>query len=571
LNELQRLDQEELHEKIHSTLKLSYNWLESEELKSLFSFIGSFGLERLHTEDLFSCYWGLGLYRHSHSLTGARTRFYKLINDLKASSLLLESEPEMIRIHDVVRDLAKSISSRTRPTYVEKMYTSVKQFPDMDELQKYHQIIVLPSYIYKLPEKLDCPELKLLVLDNIGDYLKVPDDFFSGMGELKVIVLCGMMLTPSLPPSLCLLTKIQSLDMSDCVLEDISIVAELKSLEILILERSDIKELPKEIGQLTNLRMLKLTNCCGLRFIPANLISSLTCLEELYMGNCFINWDVKGNTYQSSNNASLDELGNLSHLSALDITIQEASVWPRDLQFLAKLERYNIYVGDMWKWSLKWSRNTSETSRNLKLTDNRNSSILMDRGFNFLLNSAEGMCLNNIQCVRNVLYELNREGFPQVKHLCIQDSSELQYIVNSMGLVHPYPALPNLETLTLHNLFSLEEICHGPTPIHSFTKLKSFEVKGCHKLTNLLWYSLGRDLPQLLEIKISDCKMITEVIVFQISEVDIEISKIMFPKLRSLELQHLPSLVSFCSVPLAADKHLKKCIPVALIDRKVKT
>jgi disease resistance protein RPS2 len=241
------------------------------------------------------------------------------------------------------------------------------------------------------------------------------------------------------------------------------------------------------------------------------------------------------------------------------------------LQVFAKLERYNIYVGDMWKWSLKWSGNASETSRNLKLTDNRNSSILMDRGFNFLLNSAEGMCLNNIQCVRNVLYELNREGFPQVKHLCIQDSSELQYIVNSMGLVHPYPALPNLETLTLQNLFSLEEICHGPTPIHSFTKLKSFEVKGCHKLTNLLWYSLGRDLPQLLEIKISDCKMITEVIVFQISEVDIEISKIMFPKLRSLELQHLPSLVSFCSVPLAADKHLKKCIPVALIDRKVKT
>jgi disease resistance protein RPS2 len=343
-----------------------------------------------------------------------------------------------------VREVAKSIASKTRPTYVEQMHTLVKQFPGMDQLQKCHQIIVPWSHIYKLPEKLDCPELELLELDNIGDYLKVPGDFFSGMGELKVIVLCGMILTPSLPPSLCFLTKIQSLDMSECVLEDISIVAELKSLEILILERSDIKELPKEIGQLTNLRMLKLTNCCGLRFIPANLISSLTCLEELYMGNCFINWDVKGNTYQSSNNASLDELGNLSHLSALDITIQEASVWPRDLQFLAKLERYNIYVGDMWKWSLKWSRNTSETSRNLKLTDNRNSSILMDRGFNFLLNSAEGMCLNNIQCVRNVLYELNREGFPQVKHLCIQDSSELQYIVSSMGLVHPYPALPNL-------------------------------------------------------------------------------------------------------------------------------
>ncbi|CAJ2659424.1 unnamed protein product [Trifolium pratense] len=577
LNELKRFDQEGLPNKVYSTLELSYNFLESEELKLLFLFIASFGLDLLYTGPLFIRYWGSGLYRHSRTLTDARTRYYKLINDLKASSLLLESEAKLIRIHDVVRDVAKSISSRTRPTYGVPRFTLIQQFPEMDQLRKCHQIIVPWNYIYKLPDKLDCPELKLLLLCNAGNYLKVPDDFFSEMGELKVISLYGMMLTPSPPPSLCLLTKIQSLEMIGCVLEDISIVAKLKSLEILRLEISDIKELPKEIGQLTNLRMLNLTNCSGLRFIPENLFSSLTCLEELYMGNCFINWDVKGSKDQR-NNASLDELRNLSHLTALDIMVQDASVLPRDLLVFAKLERYNIYVGDMWKWSLESSGNASETSRNLKLSGNKSPSILLDRGFNFLLNSAEGMCLNNLQCVRNFLYEMNREGFPQVKHLCIQDSTEIQYIVNSMRLVHPYPALPNLETLALRNLFNLEEICHGPIPIHSFTKLKSFEVKGCHKLTNLLWYSLIRDLPQLLEIKIFDCKMITEVIVFKISEVDIEINKILFPKLRSLELDHLPSLISFCSVPLAADKHFKKCgenyddtqcIPVALIDQKV--
>ncbi|KAK2368435.1 putative disease resistance protein [Trifolium repens] len=568
LTELKRFGQDGLNKKVYSTLELSYNLLESEELKLQFLFIGSFGLDYIYIGDLFLSYWGLGLYGHTGSLTDARTRYYKLINDLKASSLLLESEHKLIRIHDVVRDVAKSISSRTRPTYGVPRFTLIQQFPEMDQLRKCHQIIMPWSYIYKLPEKLDCPELKLLILHNIGDYLKVPDDFFSGMGEIKIIDLHGMVLTPSPPPSLCLLTKIQTLVLSGCLLEDISIVAKLKSLEILRLEESDIKELPKEIGQLTNLRILNLTNCRRLRFIPTNIISSLTCLEELYMGNCFINWDVKGSKDQSSN-ASLDELGNLSHLRTLDIMIEDASVLPRDLPVFAKLERYNIYVGDMWKWPFEWSGNASETSTNLKLTDNTSSSILLDRGFNSLLNSAEDMCLNNIQCVRNFLYELNREGFPQVKHLCIQDSTELQYIINSMGLVHPYPALPNIETLALQNLFSLEKVCHGPIPIHSFTKLKSIEVKGCHKLTNLLWYSLVRDLPQLLEIKVSDCKMITEVIVFQLSEVDIEINKIMFPKLRSLQLEHLPSLISFCSVPLVADKHLKKCIHAALIDQKV--
>jgi hypothetical protein len=40
----------------------------------------------------------------------------------------------------------------------------------------------------------------------------------------------------------------------------------------------------------------------------------------------------------------------------------------------------------------------------------------------------------------------------------------------------------------------------------------------------------------------------------------------MFPKLRSLELERLPSLVRFCSVPLAAGQST----PLGLIDKKVK-
>jgi hypothetical protein len=60
--------------------------------------------------------------------------------------------------------------------------------------------------------------------------------------------------------------------------------------------------------------------------------------------------------------------------------------------------------------------------------------------------------------------------------------------------------------------------------------------------------------------------MITEIVAVQTSEADKEINKLMFPKLRSLELERLPSLVSFCSVPLAAGQST----PLGLIDKKVK-
>ncbi|KEH38442.1 hypothetical protein MTR_2g071930 [Medicago truncatula] len=62
--------------------------------------------------------------------------------------------------------------------------------------------------------------------------------------------------------------------------------------------------------------------------------------------------------------------------------------------------------------------------------------------------------------------------------------------------------------------------------------------------------------------------MITEIITEQTSEDDIEVNKVMFPKLHLLELECLPGLISFCSVPLAVENYEDtRCM--ALIDQKV--
>ncbi|MQL41689.1 hypothetical protein EI012_27685, partial [Escherichia coli] len=96
--------------------------------------------------------------------------------------------------------------------------------------------------------------------------------------------------------------------------EDITVVAKLTNLEILSLKRSEIKELPIELAQLTRLQLLDLSDCSRLTIIPPNLISSLTSLEELDMGNCFIQWEAEGRKNQS-NNASLGELRDLDYLT----------------------------------------------------------------------------------------------------------------------------------------------------------------------------------------------------------------------------------------------------------------
>ncbi|RDX99964.1 Disease resistance protein, partial [Mucuna pruriens] len=536
LKQLEGFDRQGLFKEVICPLELSYNYLGSDELKSLFLFIVSFGHNCIHTGELFSCFWGLmGLYGYLHTLTEVRNKYYKLVNDLKASSLLLEGEIEYVRMHDAVRDMAKSIASRTHLTYEAQKFTQMEQW-DMDQLKNCHYIN-LPSYnIDELPEKLNCPELKLMTLRRNHGYITIPDNFFSGMRNVKVLNLHGMRFTPSPPPSIRLLSNLISLNLYGCVLKDIAIVAELTSLEILTLERSEIQELPKEIGRLVYLRMLNLTNCYQLKNIPIKVLSSLTNLEELYMGNCNIQWEVEGRKSQTQN-ASLGELGNLNQLTTLDLSIQDASVLLADMDAFAKLQRYNIFIGSMWKWSSLWSGDARETSRTLKLTDSLNTNICLNRWVQSLFTTVEDLSLAKLNLVNDVFYELNGEKFSQLRHLHIQNSD----------------ALRNLEKLILRNLHNLEDISYSPLPTHSFEKLQVIEVHGCDKLKKLLLYSLAKTLSQLQKLEISDCEVIQEIISEEKLEDEKEFPIIMLPKLHSLTLDRLYTLRSFSS-PLIADK-----------------
>ncbi|KAK8593753.1 hypothetical protein V6N12_045827 [Hibiscus sabdariffa] len=83
------------------------------------------------------------------------------------------------------------------------------------------------------------------------------------------------------------------------LLEDITIIGELKKLEILNLAPSSIKALPKETAvQLSRLKLLDLRSCRNLEIIPPDVLSGLSSLEELYMDKSFAEWedaDVVGN------------------------------------------------------------------------------------------------------------------------------------------------------------------------------------------------------------------------------------------------------------------------------------
>ena len=517
--------------------------------------IGSFE-DVFDTEELIPICWGLGLYKDVDTLTEARNRHYRIVKDLRDSSLLLEGEMKRVGMHDLFRDVAKLIASRTHPTYVVQRLTDINEWPKIDQLEKYHHII-LPDYrVNELPENLTCPELKLLVLKKSDwqDYLKVPADFFSGIKEVKVLDLYGMKFAKPPPPSLGLLANLQVLKLHG-EFEDIAIVGELTSLKILMLHDRKIEELPKEIGHLTQLRMLDFSNCEKLKLIPKNLLSSLKCLEELYMADCTIEWEVEGSN-NHSNNASLGELKNLHQLTTLELTIKDGSILPRDLHNFANLERYNIIIGSQRR-ARCWS---GTFSRYLQLRGASIEYILRNDGVKVLLTRVEHLHLAELECVGDILPGLNGNGFTELKYLFITNSAGLLHIINS-DCNQLHHAFPKLETLELNNLNNMKEICHGPLPTGTFDMLEVIRVDNCNKLENLLLWSHVRHLSQLRVIEISECQSMKEIIAEEIHEIE----NIVLPKLEDLCLKSLPKLLSFCSVPSTIDMRF-----VPLVDEKVK-
>ncbi|KAE9590559.1 hypothetical protein Lal_00023070 [Lupinus albus] len=568
LKQLTRFDNKDLTATVYSAINLSYDHLACDELKAFLLLLGSFGQTEIWTRYLLIYFWSLDIYEDADCLANARNRLYTLVTKLRSACLLLEEEKkESVKMHDLVHEVTSKLASKDRTIFAVKIHSELKEWPKMDTLRQCYRMFLPDCRIHDLPESLECPELEILVLVSRNNFLKVPDNFFAGTKKMKVLYLGGMDCVSSLPSSLSRLPKLRALYLRECMLEDIALIAELKNLEILGFEISEIRELPAVIGKLTRLRLLDLSNVSGLRAIPTKLISSLHHLEELYLVDTFIQWEGKrSRTKSQSQNASLDELRHLDQLKALEITIQDASVLPKNLLIFGQLDKYRIYIGSGWKRS--WNK---EISKTLKLDQGNTKNIHLDEGVKLLLNNAEELCLTNLNGVSNALCQLNEEGFPQLMYLEIENSKNLQYIIDAKH--HSCEAFPKLESLVLNNLPKMLKICDGPLPEQSFIGLKVIKVKGCDKLQNVFSYSTVKTLSKLVEFEVSQCKVMSEII----ADTDADIDEIELPRLHSLTIDCLPSLASFYSKPVINDiestsiveSEDDSTIPTPLFDEKI--
>ncbi|KAF3673167.1 putative disease resistance protein-like isoform X2 [Capsicum annuum] len=420
---------------VYQPLKVSYNHLESDEARYVFLLCSLFDENYyIWIEELFRYGMGLGIFSEIKNLEHARNRMCLLLETLIDSFLLSQdSEKDYVTMHDVVRDVAIYIACEGNHIFMVSHDVNSEEFPRKDSYEQYSHMSIVANKFDELPTPILCPKLKLLMLKlRFRDPFKLQDDFFYGMSELNVLSMRGSKHKASIqtfPASIQMLSNLRSLWLSDLRLDDISIVGELVTLEILSIRDSKLKELPVEIGKLTNLIMLEFwSEDKELKRISPGVLSRLVRLEELHIRS------VKHCSY-----STLRELESTSRLTALTLCTYSGNVIYRNLGLSSKLTRYILRVGgdDIDDSSMDNYRKiiALEVTKTAPLGDwicrlLRKSELVHSTG----------------KGSKNVLTELQRDEFQNVKDLRFYECDSLTHSLNIYCQNNiPFPKLKRLE------------------------------------------------------------------------------------------------------------------------------
>ncbi|KAL7197621.1 hypothetical protein ACSBR2_020206 [Camellia fascicularis] len=516
----------EVPAKVYQALYFSYNFLKDERAKKLFLLCCLFPEDyNIPIEDLVRYGIGLRWFEGIDKVDEVRDRVNVLVDQLRSCYLLLDGDREwLIKMHDVVRDVAISIAAKDKHGFMIIHGAKSREWPKKPTYELNTSISVISNEIEEFPGGLRCSKLEFLLIRCRNSSLKILSNFFEGMGELKVLDLTITKDISLLPLSLQFLSNLLTLHLDRCQkFDNISVIGKLFNLEILSFRRSYIEELPEEIGGLVNLKLLNLTDCFELKRIAPGVISSLVQLQELYMGGCGIIWEREGK--EGGENASLREFESLSNLNTLEINIKDVVCLPR-IPLFSKLTKYSILIG----YGANLTFGEEYTTRLRKLLSLR----LLDTctiplecgGINSLLRSTALLHLRG-KGSEDAVQELFREGVEGLQHLkdlVINDCVTPECFVNTMEWV-PHtpnaipPIFPILEKLQLRFLPNLRKICHCQLPNGSFGKLKHLEIKNCDRMEEVIWKEKGEDD---------------------------ETNKMEFPALKYMNLEILPMLIGFC-------------------------
>ncbi|KAK1412695.1 hypothetical protein QVD17_34149 [Tagetes erecta] len=488
-------------------LKLSYDYLEDEVAKSCFLLCsmfpedGTISLKRL-------TYYGLalGMLNNPHSIQDAKDKVQLAVESLKSSFLLLPEDrfsflilPEeevYFKMHDLVREMALFVASKDDSKFLVLSGKCLTECPPIDSLESYKKISLMQNKLSKLPDyEIHFPHLDCFLVQN-NKLSNVPDEFFGGMKELKVLDMSSNNIS-SLPHSLTLLTKLRTLDLSsNKSLNEISIIGDLTCLQILKLRSTAITKIPEEIGNLTKLRLLDVYYCAHLSYVTPGVLSKLTWLEELYV---MLSHEEEGSCNFFA------ELSELKLLKILHLKLPKFHPIPKNAHF-ETLTEFNIAKPVDGNTGYKRSLHVSQSSFPFNLPTIK------------LIQASEALELSDITDLDNIMPDLYQEDFKDLKHMFLISCGNVTSLIKprelgqSSSKTKEQLVFSQLKSISLMHMSSLEYLWDRPHQYIRFSNLARIDISHCPSLLELFPISAAQGLVNLRVFSIADCKSLVVVI-----------------------------------------------------------
>ncbi|EOY12889.1 Nbs-lrr resistance protein [Theobroma cacao] len=248
-----------LDEKVLQQLQFSYDHLEHERVQHCFLYCALYPEDySIHERILIELWIAEGLVEEMDSQQAELDQGYTILNELKNNCLLENCEyPELVKLHDLVRDMALRI---TRPRFLVRAGLQLKEIPHVQEWTKdLEKVSLMSNYGLQIPSQMsppNCQMLTTLLLSDCG-IKSIPDCFFEQMKGLKVLDLSGNNFR-ILPSS----------------------IFNLEALTVLLVRRCDYLE---EVPSFSKLEALKKLDLSGraINYVPRGIFPKFSCLRDL--------------------------------------------------------------------------------------------------------------------------------------------------------------------------------------------------------------------------------------------------------------------------------------------------